>query len=152
MGTGGHGLDTPGAEAGNSQVLNASTHGIIKMTLHGSLRLAVRAGREHLHRLGHGDLPWRRGRARHAAPVTTVGVQRRACGAGWYNNTVQATLLPTDNAGGSGVDKTYYTTDGTTPTTASTVYTAPFTVAAVRRRLKYFSVDKTGNAERSSPN
>ena len=41
---------------------------------------------------------------------------------------------------------TYYTTDGTAPTTASTVYTAPFTVASTST-VKFFSVDTAGNAE-----
>jgi len=36
VGTGGAGLDTPGAQRPGSQVLNATTHGVIKLTLHGS--------------------------------------------------------------------------------------------------------------------
>ncbi|MEP7177984.1 MAG: chitobiase/beta-hexosaminidase C-terminal domain-containing protein, partial [Pseudonocardiales bacterium] len=80
------------------------------------------------------------------APATTAACSAAACSAGWYTNTVQATLLPTDNVGGSGVNKTYYTTNGTTPTTASTVYTAPITVASTST-VKYFSVDVAGNAE-----
>ena len=47
---------------------------------------------------------------------------------------------------GLGVDKTYYTTNGSTPTTASTVYTGPFTVSSTST-VKFFSVDKGGNAE-----
>jgi hypothetical protein len=34
VGTGGAGLETPGTEVATSQVLNATTHGVIKMTLH----------------------------------------------------------------------------------------------------------------------
>jgi hypothetical protein len=34
VGTGGAGLEPPGTEVPTSQVLNATTHGIIKMTLH----------------------------------------------------------------------------------------------------------------------
>jgi hypothetical protein len=34
VGTGGAGLETPGATRPNSQMLNATTHGVIKMTLH----------------------------------------------------------------------------------------------------------------------
>ena len=40
----------------------------------------------------------------------------------------------------------YYTTDGTTPTTASTVYTVPILLATTTT-LKYFAVDKAGNIE-----
>jgi peptidoglycan/xylan/chitin deacetylase (PgdA/CDA1 family) len=147
VGTGGQGLDTPGAQVATSEVLNATTHGVIKMTLHGTSydwRFApdegtfVDSGTAACH--GGAAVPDT------AAPVTTSACNGAACAAGWYNDTVQATLLPTDNTGGSGVDKTYYTTNGTTPTTASTVYTAPITVAATST-LKYFSVDKKGNAE-----
>jgi hypothetical protein len=55
-------------------------------------------------------------------------------------------LLPTDNTGGSGVKATYYTTDGSTPTTGSPVYTGPFTVASTTT-VRFFSVDKAGNTE-----
>jgi hypothetical protein len=44
------------------------------------------------------------------------------------------------------VDKTYYTTDGSTPTTASTVYAGPFTVSSTAT-VKFFSTDRAGNAE-----
>ena len=144
MGTGGAGLDTPGAEGSNSEALNAQTHGVIRMTLHGNSYdwnfvpdegTFTDSGTTTCH-----------GRPDTTPPATTVACNGAPCSAGWYNNTVQATLLPTDNAGGSGVDKTYYTTDGSTPTTASTVYTGPIAVGSTST-LKYFSVDKTGNAE-----
>jgi len=41
---------------------------------------------------------------------------------------------------------TYFTTDGTTPTTASPVFTEPLTINA-DTTLKYFSVDTAGNVE-----
>jgi hypothetical protein len=44
------------------------------------------------------------------------------------------------------VDKTYYTTDGSTPTTASTVYSGPVTVSSTTT-VKFFSTDQAGNAE-----
>lgn len=40
----------------------------------------------------------------------------------------------------------YYTTDGTTPTTSSTVYTTPIIVSQ-SLSLKFFAVDPLGNAE-----
>jgi hypothetical protein len=41
---------------------------------------------------------------------------------------------------------TYYTLDGSTPTTASTIFTEPF-VLDVDTTIKYFSVDLAGNTE-----
>jgi FtsP/CotA-like multicopper oxidase with cupredoxin domain len=40
----------------------------------------------------------------------------------------------------------YFTTDGTTPTTASTVYTAPISVTATTT-IQYFAIDPAGNIE-----
>jgi Bacterial Ig domain/Chitobiase/beta-hexosaminidase C-terminal domain len=65
---------------------------------------------------------------------------------GWFNAPVSVSLAATDNQGGSGVSATYYTTDGTTPTTSSTVYTGPFTVAATAT-VKFLSVDEAGHSE-----
>src|SRR5207249_3832993 len=48
----------------------------------------------------------------------------------------------------SGVDKTYYTTDGTTPDTSSPVYDASSKpVLGDGETIKYFSIDQVGNAE-----
>src|SRR6185437_10123789 len=80
------------------------------------------------------------------APATTISCNGAACSASGYTAPVTVGLAATDNTGGAGVDKTYYTTDGSAPTTASTVYTAPFTVSATAT-VKFFSTDKTGNAE-----
>jgi hypothetical protein len=81
------------------------------------------------------------------APTATIACNASACSTGWYKTTpVTVTLTATDNTGGSGVAKTYYTTDGTTPTTASTVYTGPLTVASTST-VKYFSTDVAGNSE-----
>jgi peptidoglycan/xylan/chitin deacetylase (PgdA/CDA1 family) len=147
VGTGGQGLDTPGAQVATSEVLNATTHGVVRMTLHGASydwKFAPDEGTftDSGSAGCHGGL----GRRDVTAPVTTAACNGTACSAGWYPNTVQASLLPTDNIGGSGVNKTYYTTNGTTPTTTSAVYTAPITVASTST-LKYFSVDTAGNAE-----
>jgi chitobiase/beta-hexosaminidase-like protein len=60
--------------------------------------------------------------------------------------TQTTTLNPTDT-GGSGAAVTYYTTDGSTPTTASAQGTSISLSAAGTYSIKYFSVDAAGNAE-----
>jgi Bacterial Ig domain/Phosphoesterase family/Chitobiase/beta-hexosaminidase C-terminal domain len=81
------------------------------------------------------------------APTTLISCNDTACSSGWYaTSPVTVALMPTDNTGGSGVAATYYTTNGTTPTTSSIVYTRPFTVSATTK-VKFFSVDSAGNAE-----
>jgi len=52
-----------------------------------------------------------------------------------------------DGFGGSGCATTYYTVDGSDPTTASTVYTTPIELTAAATTIKYFSVDGAGNSE-----
>ncbi|XXF77894.1 chitobiase/beta-hexosaminidase C-terminal domain-containing protein [Myxococcaceae bacterium GXIMD 01537] len=59
--------------------------------------------------------------------------------------TVSVTLTCSDT-GGSGCAATYYTLNGSTPTTASPVYTAPLVFSATTT-LRFFSVDTAGNAE-----
>jgi hypothetical protein len=75
-------------------------------------------------------------------PVTT---DNTASFANWTNQNVTVTLTPTDT--GSGVAATYYTTNGTTPTTASTKGTSIALTAAGTYTIQYFSVDASGNAE-----
>jgi peptidoglycan/xylan/chitin deacetylase (PgdA/CDA1 family) len=79
-------------------------------------------------------------------PTTTISCNGGACSSTGYTAPVTVTLSATDNPGGFGVDKTYYTTDGSTPTTSSTVYTGPFTVKQ-NTTVKFFSTDLAGNAE-----
>ena len=69
------------------------------------------------------------------APVTTA-----APAGGSFTAPVTVTL--TRNESGT----TYYTLDGSTPTTASTVYGAPLTLSA-STVLKFFSRDTAGNIE-----
>ncbi|MFH2044397.1 MAG: chitobiase/beta-hexosaminidase C-terminal domain-containing protein [Pseudomonadota bacterium] len=50
------------------------------------------------------------------------------------------------DVGGSGCDKIYYTTDGTTPNTSSPVYTSSLTLEDTTT-IKFFAVDYIGHAE-----
>jgi peptidoglycan/xylan/chitin deacetylase (PgdA/CDA1 family) len=77
-------------------------------------------------------------------PVTTIACNGAPCTATGYTAPVTVTLAATDN-GGWGVANTYYTTDGSTPTTSSTVYTGPFTVNQ-NATVSFFSTDLAGNA------
>jgi len=60
-------------------------------------------------------------------------------------STINVTLSCTDQVGGACM-VTYLTTDGTEPTTASTIYSAPMPISSTTT-LKYFSVDSDGNRE-----
>ena len=81
-----------------------------------------------------------------AAPSTAVSCNGAAC-ANPYAAPVTVTLTPSDG-GGSGVASTYYTTDGSDPTTSGTrtLYSAPFQVAATST-VKFYSTDSVGNQE-----
>ena len=79
-----------------------------------------------------------------AAPVTTDNTA--AIGNGWKTTTQTVTLTPTDG-NGSGIAATYYTTDGSTPTTSSTQGTSISLSATGQYTIQYFSVDNAGNVE-----
>ncbi|MBT0664625.1 chitobiase/beta-hexosaminidase C-terminal domain-containing protein [Geobacter pelophilus] len=75
------------------------------------------------------------------APVTTA-----APPAGTYAGSVTVTLTASETA------TIYYTIDGSVPTTASSIYINPITLSSptvTSKTLKYFAVDKAGNAEAS---
>ena len=77
-------------------------------------------------------------------PATTIACNGTACASSAYTAPVSVTLTASDS--GWGVNKTYYTTDGSAPTTSSPVYTGPFTVKQ-NSTVKFFSTDLAGNAE-----
>ncbi|HZH17924.1 MAG TPA: chitobiase/beta-hexosaminidase C-terminal domain-containing protein [Archangium sp.] len=76
-----------------------------------------------------------------AAPTTTA-----TPAGGLYTSVQSVTLACADDARGIGCANTYYTLNGSTPTTGSTRYTGPISLTA-NTTLKFFSVDKADNAE-----
>lgn len=78
------------------------------------------------------------------APVTTDNTA--AIGSVWHDTTKTVVLTPTD-VPGSGVATTYYTTDGSTPTTSSSTGTSISLSTTGVYTIKFFSVDVAGNAE-----
>jgi len=72
-----------------------------------------------------------------AAPITTIA----PAGGSYTSGSVLATLTCTNTSA-----TIYYTTDGSTPTTASQVYATPITVTG-NKTVRYFAVDPAGNIE-----
>ena len=58
--------------------------------------------------------------------------------------TTQSVSLSCNDGGGCGCNKIYYTTNGSTPTTSSAVYSAPINVPQTTT-IKFFAVDYAGN-------
>ncbi|WP_298438779.1 chitobiase/beta-hexosaminidase C-terminal domain-containing protein [Geobacter sp.] len=81
---------------------------------------------------------------------TAVPTTNASPGSGIFATAQSVTLTCADGTG-SGCDKVYYTTDGTTPTTASSVYATALNVSATTT-LKYFATDKAGNTGGEEPN
>jgi peptidoglycan/xylan/chitin deacetylase (PgdA/CDA1 family) len=79
-------------------------------------------------------------------PTTAITCNGATCSSTPYTGQVTVALTATDNPGGWGVDQTYYTTDGSTPTTASLTYSGPFTLTQPST-VRFFSTDLAGNAE-----
>ena len=77
------------------------------------------------------------------APSTTDDTA--SIGSAWQTAPVTVTLSPTD--GRSGVAETYYTTDGSVPTTSSPEGTEIDLTADGVYVIHYFSIDNVGNAE-----
>jgi hypothetical protein len=80
------------------------------------------------------------------APTTSASCNSAPC-SGWYRAAVTMGLSSTDT-GGSGSGTTFYTTDGSDPSTSSTarVFTAPFSVPSTTT-VKASTKDAAGNVE-----
>jgi peptidoglycan/xylan/chitin deacetylase (PgdA/CDA1 family) len=78
-----------------------------------------------------------------APPTSSIACNGSSCSS-WYNQPVGVSLSATD--AGTAVAAIRYTTDGTTPTTSSPLYTGPFTVST-STTVKYGAWDMAGNVE-----
>jgi hypothetical protein len=79
-----------------------------------------------------------------SAPVTADDASD--LGEQWHRDAQTVTLSPTD-PGGSGVAATYFTVDGSTPTTDSRAGTKVTVDADGVHVIRYLSLDRAGNAE-----
>ena len=77
---------------------------------------------------------------------TTPPVTTALPTAGTHNTPQSVTLTCIDGIGGSGCDRIYYTTNGTTPTTSSSVYSSAISISATTT-LMFFAKDLAGNSE-----
>ncbi len=160
-GMGGESFVVPNStRAANSQVLYSGQNafGVLKMTLHdGSYDWSFvtvtgtysDTGTQACHNAGSSPTvstsPTLTPPPDTTPPTTSVTCNSASCSTGWYRAApVTARLTATD--AGSGVAATYYTTDGTTPTTASPQYAGPIELGQTTT-LGYFSVDVAGNPE-----
>jgi peptidoglycan/xylan/chitin deacetylase (PgdA/CDA1 family) len=84
-------------------------------------------------------------RPAHTSLVTTIACDQSSC-SGPYSRPVTVTFSTTGGEpGDTQVTGTYYTTDGSTPTVSSTMYTGPFKVSKPTT-IRFFSTDLFGNA------
>lgn len=87
-----------------------------------------------------------------APPTTSATLSPSPNTFGWSSSgPVTVTLSAADNAGGSGVKKTYYAVNNSacTPTSLATcsTYSVPFTVSTSGSTITFFSIDNANNAE-----
>jgi peptidoglycan/xylan/chitin deacetylase (PgdA/CDA1 family) len=78
------------------------------------------------------------------APTSTIACNATTCSSGWYRASVTVSLSATDPD--DAVAAIRYTTDGSDPTSSSTLYTGPFSIS-VTTTVKYRAWDSAGNVE-----
>jgi peptidoglycan/xylan/chitin deacetylase (PgdA/CDA1 family) len=79
------------------------------------------------------------------APTSSITCNGSACSSTSYPSAVSVALSAIDS-GGSGLAAIRYTTDGSDPTTSSTLYTSTFSVSSTTT-VKYRAWDNAGNVE-----
>jgi hypothetical protein len=81
-------------------------------------------------------------------PTTAIACLGSTCSTGWYRQPSVGVTLSATDAGGSGVKRTIYTTDGTSAASSPSaqVYAGPFAVAQTTT-VSYLSEDNAGNVE-----
>jgi peptidoglycan/xylan/chitin deacetylase (PgdA/CDA1 family) len=77
------------------------------------------------------------------APTSSIACDGSSCSS-WHNQPVSVSLSATDS--GTAVSAIRYTTDGSTPTTSSPLYTGPFNVSTTTT-VAYRAWDMAGNVE-----
>jgi hypothetical protein len=77
-------------------------------------------------------------------PTSSIACNSATCSSGWYAAPVSVSLSATDPGGA--VADIRYTTNGSDPTTSSTLYAGPFTVSTTTT-VKYRAWDTAGNVE-----
>lgn len=92
-----------------------------------------------------GPLQGSPGTADQVSPTSSISCSGSTCASGWYPGPVQVALAASDT-GGSGLEAIRYTTDGSTPTLTSQVYSGPFAVSATTT-VSYRAWDNAGNVE-----
>ncbi|MBI5234371.1 MAG: hypothetical protein HY880_08450, partial [Deltaproteobacteria bacterium] len=77
-------------------------------------------------------------------PVTDISLSGTQGSDGWYSTSVTVTLTSSDGGDSSGVDKTWYSFNGS----AWSQYTGPFVLDTDgANRVYYYSIDRAGNSE-----
>jgi peptidoglycan/xylan/chitin deacetylase (PgdA/CDA1 family) len=80
-----------------------------------------------------------------AMPTSAIKCSGATCSSGFYNQNVSVTLSGSDT-GGSGLKNIRYTTNGSTPTSSSSLYTGPISVSSTTT-IKWRAEDNAGNLE-----
>jgi peptidoglycan/xylan/chitin deacetylase (PgdA/CDA1 family) len=78
-------------------------------------------------------------------PTSAIQCDAAACSSSFYNHAVSATLSGSDT-GGSGLKNIRYTTDGSSPTASSPIYSSAINVGSTTT-IKWRAEDNAGNVE-----